>query len=104
MLSGGLNIESITTMFGSSFPKENRTSVGNPIVAAAMFIQQFTEPKNVQFRELYQLENSRKVRAATAMPLAYLGGVKSLAKRSRCWPKGSTRWRSGACSSTRRTW
>jgi 2,4-dienoyl-CoA reductase (NADPH2) len=79
VLSAGLNIESITTMFGSSFPKENRTSVGNPIVAAAMFIQQFTEPKNVQFRELYQLENSRKVRAATTMPLAYLGGVKSLA-------------------------
>jgi len=79
VLSAGLNIESITTMFGSSFPKENRTRVGNPIVAAAMAIQQFTEPKNVKFRELYQLENSRKVRAATRMPLAYLGGVKSLA-------------------------
>jgi 2,4-dienoyl-CoA reductase-like NADH-dependent reductase (Old Yellow Enzyme family) len=79
VLSAGLNIESITTMFGSSFPKENRTRVGNPIVALAMLIQQFTEPKNVQFRELYQLENSRKARAATRMPLAYLGGVKSLA-------------------------
>jgi len=78
VLSGGLNIESITTMFGSSFPKENRTHIGNPIVAAAMFIQQLIEPKNVVFRELYQLENSRKVRAATRMPLAYLGGVKSL--------------------------
>ncbi len=79
VLSAGLNIESITTMFGSSFPKENRTSVANPIVAAAMFLQQLTEPKNVVFRELYQLANSRKVRAATSMPLAYLGGVKSLA-------------------------
>jgi len=79
VLSAGLNIESITTMFGSSFPKENRTHVGNPLVAAAMFIQQLTEPKNVRFRELYQLENSRQVRAATSLPLAYLGGVKSLA-------------------------
>jgi 2,4-dienoyl-CoA reductase-like NADH-dependent reductase (Old Yellow Enzyme family) len=79
VLSGGLNIESITTMFGSSFPKENRTHVGNPLVATAMFIQQLTEPKNVVFRELYQLENSRHVRAATHLPLAYLGGVKSLA-------------------------
>jgi 2,4-dienoyl-CoA reductase-like NADH-dependent reductase (Old Yellow Enzyme family) len=79
VLSAGLNIESITTMFGSSFPKENRTHVGNPIVAAAMFIQQLTEPKDVKFRELYQLHNSREVRAATRMPLAYLGGVKSLA-------------------------
>ncbi|HEY2809125.1 MAG TPA: NADH:flavin oxidoreductase [Steroidobacteraceae bacterium] len=79
VLSAGLNIESITTMFGSSFPKENRTRVGNPVVALAMLIQQFTEPKNVQFHELYQLVNSRKARAATRMPLAYLGGVKSLA-------------------------
>ena len=79
VLSAGLNIESITTMFGSSFPKENRTKVANPVVALAMLIQQFTEPKNVQFHELYQLENSRQARAATKMPLAYLGGVKSLA-------------------------
>ena len=78
VLSAGLNIESITTMFGSSFPKENRTHVGNPLVAAAMFLQQLTEPKDVVFRELYQLPNSRRVRAATRLPLAYLGGVKSL--------------------------
>lgn len=88
VLSAGLNIESITTMFGSSFPKENRTSVGNPIVAAAMFIQQFTEPKNVKFRELYQLENSRKVRAVTTLPLAYLGGVKSLANAEQVLAEG----------------
>jgi len=88
VLSGGLNIESITTMFGSSFPKENRTRVGNPIVAAAMFVQQFTEPKNVKFRELYQLENSRLVRAATRLPLAYLGGVKSLANAEQVLAEG----------------
>ena len=40
-----------------------------------MFVQQFTEPKNVKFRELYQLENSRMVRAATRLPLAYLEQV-----------------------------
>ncbi|MBS0577929.1 MAG: NADH:flavin oxidoreductase [Proteobacteria bacterium] len=88
VLSAGLNIESITTMFGSSFPKENRTQVGNPIVALAMLIQQFTEPKNVQFHELYQLENSRKARAATRMPLAYLGGVKSLANVGQLMAEG----------------
>ena len=88
VLSAGLNIESITTMFGSSFPKENRTSVGNPIVAAAMFIQQLTEPKNVTFHELYQLHNSRPVRAATRMPLAYLGGVKSLANTEQVLAEG----------------
>jgi 2,4-dienoyl-CoA reductase (NADPH2) len=88
VLSAGMNIESITTMFGSSFPKENRTRVGNPIVAAAMFIQQIMEPKNVQFREMYQLEHARKVRAATKMPLAYLGGVKSLANVEQALAEG----------------
>ncbi|MBS0378870.1 MAG: NADH:flavin oxidoreductase [Proteobacteria bacterium] len=88
VLSAGLNIESITTMFGSSFPKENRTRVGNPIVAAAMAIQQFTEPKNVKFHELFQLENSRPARAATRMPLAYLGGVKSLANTEQVLREG----------------
>jgi 2,4-dienoyl-CoA reductase-like NADH-dependent reductase (Old Yellow Enzyme family) len=88
VLSAGLNIESITTMFGSSFPRENRTRVGNPIVAAALFLQQFTEPKDVQFRELYQLQNSRQVRATTRLPLAYLGGVKSLANTEQVLAEG----------------
>ncbi len=79
VLSAGLNVESITKMFGSSFPKENRARTGNPIVAAAMLIQRLTEPRNVRFQELYLLDDSRKVRAATRLPLAYLGGVRSLA-------------------------
>jgi 2,4-dienoyl-CoA reductase-like NADH-dependent reductase (Old Yellow Enzyme family) len=79
VLSAGMNVESITTMFGSSFPKENRARPPNAIVAAAMFIQRLTEPQNVQFRENYLLEHSRQVRAAVKMPLAYLGGVKTLA-------------------------
>jgi 2,4-dienoyl-CoA reductase-like NADH-dependent reductase (Old Yellow Enzyme family) len=78
VLSAGMNVESITTMFGSSFPKENRIKMRNPLIAAAMAIQRLTEPSNVQFREMYLLEHSRKIRAATRMPLAYLGGVKSI--------------------------
>lgn len=78
VLSAGMNVESTTTLFGSSFPKENRVSVSNPIVRAAMTIQSFTEPK-VEFRELYLLEHARKVCAAVDMPLAYLGGVKTAA-------------------------
>jgi len=34
------------------------------------------------------LENSRKVRAATTMPLAYLGGVKSLAATEQVLAEG----------------
>ncbi|MNJ49683.1 imidazole glycerol phosphate synthase subunit HisF [compost metagenome] len=72
-----MNVESITTMFGSSFPKENRVQQKNPLIALAMKIQRLRDPV-VEFRELYLLEHARKVRAAVKMPLAYLGGAKSL--------------------------
>lgn len=36
------------------------------------------EPK-IAFHEMYFLEHTRKVRAAVKLPLAYLGGAKSLA-------------------------
>jgi 2,4-dienoyl-CoA reductase (NADPH2) len=44
-----------------------------------MSLQKFTEPKFDGFKEMYFLEHSRKVREAVRMPLAYLGGVRSLA-------------------------
>ena len=78
VLSAGMNAESITTMFGSSFPKENRVQQKNKLIAFAMAIQRRKEP-TVAFRELYLLEHARKVRAAVNMPLAYLGGAKSMA-------------------------
>lgn len=87
VLSAGMNVESITTMFGSSFPKENRVSSGNPLIAAAMAVQRLTEPK-VAFRELYLLEHARKVRAAVRMPLAYLGGVRGLESIERVMAEG----------------
>lgn len=77
VLSAGMNAESITTMFGSSFPKENRVQQKNPVIALAMAIQRMTDPV-VEFRELYLLDHARKVRAAVKMPLAYLGGAQSL--------------------------
>ncbi len=76
VLSAGLNAESITTMFGSSFPPENRAVVTNPVMKAAMFVQSLVE-KPVPFRELYLLEHARRIRAAVDIPLAYLGGVTS---------------------------
>jgi 2,4-dienoyl-CoA reductase (NADPH2) len=78
VLSNGLNVESITAMFGSSFPQSNRGTVGNPIIALGMWLQSLTEPKNVVFRENYLRELALKVRESVDMPLAYLGGVQSL--------------------------
>ncbi|WP_185268405.1 NADH:flavin oxidoreductase [Halopseudomonas xiamenensis] len=76
VLSAGMNAESIKTMFGSSFPPENRAVVTNPIMKAAMFLQSLSE-KPLEFRELYLLQYARKVREAVDVPLAYLGGVTS---------------------------
>ncbi|QCY12984.1 MULTISPECIES: NADH:flavin oxidoreductase [Pseudomonas] len=87
VLSAGMNAESITTMFGSSFPKENRVQQKNKVIALAMAIQRRKEP-TVEFRELYLLEHARKVRAAVKMPLAYLGGAKSLASIEKIMAEG----------------
>ena len=78
VLSNGLNVESITAMFGSNFPKANRGSPGNPIIKLGMWIQSLMEPADVEFRENYLRELAQQVRANVDMPLAYLGGVQSL--------------------------
>ncbi len=72
-----MNAESITTMFGSSFPKENRVRQKNKVIALAMAIQRRKEP-TVEFRELYLLEHGHEVRPAVKCRLAYLGEAKSL--------------------------
>ncbi len=79
VLSNGLNIESITAMFGNSFPKENRGKPANPIIAVGMWLQSLTEPKNVEFHPRYLRQNALRIRDAVNMPLCYLGGVTSLA-------------------------
>ena len=76
VLSNGLNVESITAMFGSPLPPAARG--GNAIVAIGSWIQSLTAPKDVVFRENYLRDLAQQVRANVAMPLAYLGGVQSL--------------------------
>lgn len=78
VLSNGMNVESITAMFGSSFPKSNRSRPANPVIALGMWLQSLSEPKNVVFRENYLRELALRIRGAVAMPLAYLGGIQSL--------------------------
>jgi 2,4-dienoyl-CoA reductase-like NADH-dependent reductase (Old Yellow Enzyme family) len=78
VLSGGMNVEAPWAIFGSNMPAAAVETIQNPVVKFATRLMRIWEPK-VQFRELYFLEHSRKVRAAVEMPLAYLGGAKSLA-------------------------
>src|SRR5690606_10904576 len=78
VLSNGLNVESITAMFGSSFPKQNRAANPNPIIRLGMWAQSLTEPSHVEFHENYLRDLALQVRGAVRMPLAYLGGVASI--------------------------
>jgi 2,4-dienoyl-CoA reductase-like NADH-dependent reductase (Old Yellow Enzyme family) len=79
VLSGGMNIESPWVMFGSPLPAEAVVPPNRPLVRLAARFLKASGPKTLEFREMYLLEHSRKVRAAVRMPLAYLGGAKSLA-------------------------
>jgi len=78
VLSGGMNVEAPWAIFGSNMPAAAVETIQNPVVKFASKLMRLWEPK-LTFRELYLLEHSRRVRAAVRMPLAYLGGAKSVA-------------------------
>lgn len=78
VLSGGMNVEAPWAIFGSPMPRAATDTVQNPVIRTATRILRLWEPK-ISFHEMYFMEHSRKVRAAVKMPLAYLGGVKSVA-------------------------
>ncbi|MAT91141.1 MAG: flavin oxidoreductase [Halioglobus sp.] len=81
VLSGGRNVESTWFMFGSNMNREEIIKVmkltGDRLGAFMMKAAAASERK-IDFREMYFREYSRKIRAAVDLPLAYLGGVKSL--------------------------
>jgi len=78
VLSNGMNVESISAMFGSSLPAQVRQPPKNPIIRIGLEWQKISEFKTVEFSENFLLENARKVRAAVDMPLCYIGGTQSL--------------------------
>jgi 2,4-dienoyl-CoA reductase-like NADH-dependent reductase (Old Yellow Enzyme family) len=91
VLSGGRNVESTWFMFGSNMNRERISEVlksqGEWITALMMKAAASSERK-MTFREMYFLEYSRKIRAAVDLPLAYLGGVKSLANAEQALAEG----------------
>ncbi|TDU23220.1 2,4-dienoyl-CoA reductase-like NADH-dependent reductase (Old Yellow Enzyme family) [Panacagrimonas perspica] len=78
VLSAGMNVESPWTIFGSKVAAAAGEHAPSLAMRAANPLLRLQEP-NLQFRELYLLETSRRIRAAVASPLAYLGGVTSAA-------------------------
>ncbi len=91
VLSGGRNVESTWFMFGSRMNRAELATVlkqqGEWLTALMMKAAASSEP-DIQFREMYFLEYSRKIRAAVQVPLAYLGGVKSLANAKQAVAEG----------------
>src|SRR5262249_16184073 len=78
VLSGGMNAESPWAIFGSPLPAAGVETIQNPVIKVATRMMRLWAPK-IEFHEMYFLEHSRKVRAAVKLPLAYLGGAKSMA-------------------------
>ncbi|TXS92766.1 NADH:flavin oxidoreductase [Parahaliea maris] len=91
VLSGGRNVESTWYMFGSNMNREAISAVlkaqGERLTALMMKAAASSERK-VTFRELYFLENSRRIRASVQIPLAYVGGAKSLANAEQLVAEG----------------
>ncbi|MBD2858066.1 NADH:flavin oxidoreductase [Spongiibacter sp. KMU-158] len=81
VLSGGRNVESTWFMFGSPLNQEEFAKVfkHQPLQRLLMKVAALGTPKGLKFKERYFREYSLKVREAVSIPLAYLGGVKSLA-------------------------
>ena len=78
-------------MFGSKMNRREISRVlkeqGEYLSALAMNAAASSEP-DISFREMYFLEYSRQIRAAVDLPLAYLGGVKSLANAEQALTEG----------------
>lgn len=89
VLSGGRNIESGWFMFGSNFDMDEMKKVlkGSWLTGLMMKLSQIGTPK-VLFREMYFLEQSRRIRAAVDIPLGYLGGARSLANAEQAMAEG----------------
>lgn len=79
VLSGGRNIESGWFMFGSNFDVAEMRKVvkGNLLTSLGLSLSQLGARK-VEFRPMYFLEYSRRIRQALPIPLGYLGGVTSM--------------------------
>lgn len=90
VLSGGRNMESTWFMFGSPLNQQAIAQVldSKPISRMLMKVAALSTPKNLQFKEMYFHEYSSKIRSVVSLPLAFLGGVKSLANAQKALDDG----------------
>lgn len=80
VLSGGMNVESPWTIFGSPLPPAAMSgSIVNPFLRVMASVTMRLRQPKTPFQPMYFLQYSRGMREQLEMPLAYLGGVQSMA-------------------------
>ncbi|MCU1717659.1 NADH:flavin oxidoreductase [Pseudomonas sp. 5P_3.1_Bac2] len=87
-LSGGHNMYSPWALFGSAMPIADMKAQTKGLARIGPWALGLQQPKDLQFRELYFLESARLIRQAVSMPLALVGGVKSLAAAQQVMQEG----------------
>jgi len=87
-LSGGHNMHSPWALFGSPMPIDEMKAYARGLARIGPWVLGKQQPKGLRFRELYFLETARTIRKAVSMPLALVGGVKSLASAERVLAEG----------------
>ena len=87
-LSGGHNIHSPWALFGSPMPIAEMKAYSKGLLRIGPWFLDRKQPKDLVFRELYFLESARHIRQSVSMPLALVGGVKSLASARQVMGEG----------------
>lgn len=87
VLSSGMNVETPWHIFGSPMPPSAMRGQGSRLMKVAAKVLEWRQP-DLQFRELYNLDAARRIRAAVSSPLAYLGGAKSVAAIEQAMSEG----------------
>ncbi|HUH38379.1 MAG TPA: NADH:flavin oxidoreductase, partial [Spongiibacteraceae bacterium] len=79
VLSGGRNVESTWFMFGSNMNLKEIKKVlkGQWLTSLMLTVASKSAPK-ITFKPMYFWEYSTKIRAASKVPMAYLGGARSI--------------------------
>ncbi len=76
-LSNGLNVESISTMFGNPLPASS-VKPKSLILRVGMAMQPKSKEPAREFKQLYSMDPAQQIRAAVDMPLCYLGGAQTM--------------------------
>lgn len=87
-LSGGHNMYSPWALFGSAMPIAEMKAHARGLARIGPWALGRQQPRDLAFRELYFLDTARVIRQAVTMPLALVGGVKSLAAAERVMAEG----------------